>query len=59
MWFAVPIRAPVVAWHESVVHALLSLQVLAVPAHAQLPPQVSPVEHALPSSHGAPLSNET
>ncbi len=46
---------PVVAWHESLVQKLLSLQVMAVPAHAP-PPHLSPAVHALPSSQGAVLA---
>jgi hypothetical protein len=46
---------PVAGLHESSVHGLLSLQLVAGPPWHVPPPQVSPVVHALPSSHGAVL----
>jgi hypothetical protein len=42
---------PVAGLHESVVQGLLSLQTTAEPAWQVPPPQMSPVVHALPSSH--------
>jgi hypothetical protein len=55
---AVPVRAvythPVDTLHESLVHALLSLHVIAVPAHAP-PEHTSPLVHALESLHASVL----
>jgi hypothetical protein len=47
---------PVVILHESVVQALLSLHVTALPPPQAPALQVSPVVHALPSLHAEPFA---
>src|SRR5687767_10311216 len=50
---------PVAGAHESVVHALPSSQLTAVPPlHAHDASYVSPLVHASPSSHGAPTVHD-